>query len=185
LSRHLGVSRINQQGLATEQTDCPPPPQLHQPGYAQVLSAHMAALAAVDAHRHASAAPTEPHAVSAYLLRREYAHWQQLHARAEEPMATSPTVMRRTSYLATLIGPLPRATARDALTRVALADTVSAADQIIDDHRTAPKLLSCVATWPTWQHEHPGRARHRRHRAVEQGVIGLGDAVDLVGPADP
>ncbi|MEV6602845.1 tetratricopeptide repeat protein [Kutzneria sp. NPDC051319] len=140
--------------LEVEHTNWPTPPRLHLPGYTQVLSVHMAALAAVDAHRHAATAPTEPHAVSAYLLRREYAHWQQMNSRVEGPVPTSPTAMRRASYVATLAGPLPRPAARDALTRVALADTIRAADQIIDDHR-----VCCPPTDPTTVLEalHPDR----------------------------
>jgi len=113
----------------------PAPAGLDGSGYAQVLAVHMAALAAVDACRHGTAPPAEPHAVSAYLLRREYTHWQTLHGRAEDRIETPPTVMRRAVYMATLAGALHRADARAALSRVALASTPVDADRIIDDHR--------------------------------------------------
>ncbi|MBO3739327.1 tetratricopeptide repeat protein [Actinoplanes flavus] len=112
-----------------------PAPDLTGSGFAQVLAVHMAALAAVDAHRHGSEPPTHPHAVSAYLLGREQAHWQELHARRESPPTTAPTVMQRTTYVAVLTGPLPRPDARQALVQLALAGNPSAADQLIDDHR--------------------------------------------------
>ncbi|MEV0559729.1 tetratricopeptide repeat protein [Dactylosporangium sp. NPDC050588] len=111
------------------------PPGLEQPGFAQVLAVHMAALAAVEAYRHGDATPTAPHAISAYLLRREYAHWQHLHTRAEDPMRTRPEVMHRVTFVATLTGALPRLTARAAIFRVDLAANVPDADQLIDDHR--------------------------------------------------
>ncbi|MET8042221.1 tetratricopeptide repeat protein [Micromonospora sp. NPDC005215] len=114
----------------------PPPPGLADPDFAQVLAVHMAALAAVDAHRHSTTAPTAPHAISAYLLRREYANWHQLHTRTEDPLPTPPQVLRRATYVATLTGALPRPAARTALTGVDLAASIQAADQIIDDHRT-------------------------------------------------
>jgi hypothetical protein len=121
--------------LGVENTDWPPPGELATPRFAQVLAVHMVALAAVEALRHGTAAPTQSHAVSAYLLSREYSHWQQLHVRSENPLATPPVTMRRAAYLATLTGALPRAEARDVLASVQLADPGAAADQIIDDHR--------------------------------------------------
>jgi len=112
-----------------------PPAGLDRPGYTQVLAVHMAALAAVDAHRHHTTAPTNPHAVSAYLLRREYAYWQALHTRAEDRVVTAPAVMRRAVYVATLAGALPRHHGQAALALTRLASTPEAADQIIDNHR--------------------------------------------------
>ncbi|GGN76492.1 hypothetical protein GCM10010112_48680 [Actinoplanes lobatus] len=112
-----------------------PAPDLTAPGFAQVLAVHMAALAAVDAHRHGSDPPAHPHAVSAYLLGREQAHWQELHARRENPLTTAPTAMQRTAYVAVLAGSLPRPDARQALIQVALAGDPPTADQLIDDHK--------------------------------------------------
>ncbi|MBW6433744.1 tetratricopeptide repeat protein [Actinoplanes hulinensis] len=112
-----------------------PAPDLSGPGFAQVLAVHMAALAAVDAHRHGSEPPAHPHAISAYLLGREQAHWQELHARRESPLTTAPTVMQRATYVAVLTGSLPRPEARQALIQVALAGDPPTADQLIDDHK--------------------------------------------------
>jgi hypothetical protein len=79
----------------------------------------MAALVAVDAHRHGDKAPAQPHALSAYLLRRERAHWHTLHA--------------RTVYVATLTGAMRRDEAHHVLHRVQL--TEPGIDTILDDHR--------------------------------------------------
>ncbi|SCF50471.1 Tetratricopeptide repeat, partial [Micromonospora carbonacea] len=111
-----------------------PVPQLTAPSYGQVLAVHMTALAAVHAYRHHQAPPTDPGAVSAYLLRREQAHWQHLHTRAEAPLRTPPEMMHRTVLAATLTGSQPRAVARHALNCAGFTDTTQAADQIIDDH---------------------------------------------------
>ncbi|QDY11809.1 tetratricopeptide repeat protein [Micromonospora sp. HM134] len=110
-----------------------PPPNLTDDTFGQVLSVHMAALVAVDAHRRNTAAPTGPHALSSYLLDRERDHWYALHHRPVEPRQTPPEVMGRTVYLATLTAAVPRDTATDLLHRVGL--TAPAATTIIDDHR--------------------------------------------------
>ncbi|MBO4161431.1 tetratricopeptide repeat protein [Micromonospora antibiotica] len=110
-----------------------PPPNLADETFRQVLSVHMAALVAVDAHRRNTTAPTDPHALSSYLLERERDHWYALHHRPVEPRQTPPEVMGRTVYLATLTAAVSRATATDLLHRVGL--TAPAATTIIDDHR--------------------------------------------------
>ncbi|WFE93555.1 tetratricopeptide repeat protein [Micromonospora sp. WMMD987] len=110
-----------------------PPPNLAEDAFRQVLSVHMAALVAVDAHRRNTTAPTGPHALSSYLLDRERDHWYALHHRPVEPRQTPPEVMGRTVYLATLTAAVPRDTATDLLHRVGL--TAPAATTIIDDHR--------------------------------------------------
>ncbi|MEV4847449.1 tetratricopeptide repeat protein [Micromonospora matsumotoense] len=110
-----------------------PPPNLADDVFGQVLSVHMAALVAVDAHRRNTTAPTDPHALSSYLLDRERDHWYALHHRPVEPRQTPPEMMGRTVYLATLTAAVPRATATALLHRVGL--TAPAATTIIDDHR--------------------------------------------------
>ena len=109
------------------------PPGLDDDAFAQVLAVHMAALVGVDAHRRGAVPPVRPHALSTYLLRRESAHWHALHARVEDRRQTSPEVMERVVYIATLTGAVPRAEARLALQRVDL--TEPGVDTIIDDHR--------------------------------------------------
>lgn len=95
----------------------------------------MAALAVVDAHQDGQAPPTDPGAVSGYLLRREQAYWQQLHTRSEAPVSSPPEVLHRAVVAATLTGSLARPHARQALTQTEFADSGTAADRIIDDHR--------------------------------------------------
>ncbi|MEV6801401.1 tetratricopeptide repeat protein, partial [Micromonospora rifamycinica] len=119
--------------MGVTDTDRLPPPNLTDDTFRQVLSVHIAALVAVDAHRRNTTAPTDPHALSSYLLEREQAHWYALHHRPVEPRPTPPQVMGRTVYLATLTAAVPRATATDLLHRVGL--TAPAATTIIDDHR--------------------------------------------------
>ncbi|WP_404199767.1 SAV_2336 N-terminal domain-related protein [Streptomyces tauricus] len=67
-----------------------PPPDLDtDEDYAQILTIHIAALAAVDAHLHHESAPTNPARASAYLLKRERAHWSALHQRPSQPLSTT------------------------------------------------------------------------------------------------
>ncbi|MEV0330198.1 tetratricopeptide repeat protein [Micromonospora echinospora] len=108
-------------------------PELTGDGFRQILAVHMAALVAVDAHHHNLAPPAQPHALSAYLLNRERAHWHHLHARTEDRRATSPEVMGRAVYLATLTGPVTRDDATTILTRTRVTEPGVAT--IIDDHR--------------------------------------------------
>ena len=115
--------------------DAPPPPGLGQPRFSQVLTVHMAALAAVDAHHRGEAPPDEPQRISAYLMRRERSHWHDRHTRPADPMITSPAVMGRAVYVATLTGPLPRAEAIRALLAAEVAAQPETAAQILDDHR--------------------------------------------------
>ncbi len=131
-----------------------PVPNLAGSGFGQILAVHMAALATVDATRHGQAPPTQPGAVSAYLLRREQAYWQQLHARAETPIQTSPQMMHRTVIAATLTGSQPRTVARQALASAGFADTSTGADQIIDDHTTC---YPPVDTRTVFEPLHPDR----------------------------
>ncbi|MFJ6940312.1 tetratricopeptide repeat protein [Streptomyces sp. NPDC101132] len=103
--------------------------------YAQVLTIHIAALAAVDAALRGEAAPTNPARASAYLLKRERAHWSALHQRASQPLSTSPEAMGRTVRTATLTRPLARSHGWSALRQVGLADSTAAANTLLDDHR--------------------------------------------------
>ncbi|NMO57528.1 tetratricopeptide repeat protein [Actinoplanes sp. TBRC 11911] len=111
------------------------PPTLQGDDFRHVLAVHMAALATVAASWHGDTPPASPAAISAYLLRREQAHWQQLYSRTENSIATPPVVMQRATYTATLTGALPRTAARRALVQVQLAGDVQSADRIIDEHR--------------------------------------------------
>ncbi|WP_051742012.1 tetratricopeptide repeat protein [Streptomyces xylophagus] len=113
-----------------------PPPDLGtNEDYAQILTIHIAALAAVDAHLHHEGAPTNPARASAYLLKRERLHWSALHQRPAQQLSTSPEAMGRTVLTATLTRPLARAHGQTALRWIGLADSTADANTILDDHR--------------------------------------------------
>lgn len=112
-------------------------PDLTAPAYASILSVHMAALVAVVGGDLPAAHATDQSLLSADLLRREYARWYTLFSRDESPNKTSPAVMGRTVFVATLTGAVSRRHAYQALERVKLATTAAAADVIIDEHRSS------------------------------------------------
>ncbi|MEV5315496.1 tetratricopeptide repeat protein [Streptomyces sp. NPDC052610] len=103
--------------------------------YAQILTIHIAALAAVDARLHDDRTPTNPARASAYLLKRERAHWAALHERAVDPLGATPTTMGRTVLTATLTGAIARPHGWTALRRIGLADSTEAANSLLDDHQ--------------------------------------------------
>ncbi|MEV0163398.1 hypothetical protein AB0H96_25070, partial [Nonomuraea fuscirosea] len=123
-------------GLPPEQaaTIAPPADLADDDEYAQVLTVHIAALAAVDAHRHGQQEPADPASATAYLLRREREHWAELHRRHPEPLASDPTAMGRAVFTATFTRPLARPDARQALRHVDLTETVEQANTLLDDH---------------------------------------------------
>ncbi|MGW4689129.1 tetratricopeptide repeat protein [Streptomyces sp. NPDC004244] len=190
---HLGLPPATADGIDT-------PPDLDtDEDYAQVLTIHIAALAAVDARLHDDVAPTDPARASAYLLKRERGHWAALHKRPHEPLSTPPQAMGRTVLTATLTRPLGRDPhGWDALRRVGLADTEAAADTILDDHRycypppgidpagTPPVLeplypdrlgedflgLSTPAAGPDTPHPVPGAVDDWADRAAERLILG-------------
>ncbi|MEU5809399.1 tetratricopeptide repeat protein [Streptomyces sp. NPDC047718] len=190
---HLGLPPATADGID-------PPPDLDTDvDYAQVLTIHIAALAAVDARLHDDLAPTDPARASAYLLKRERGHWAALHKRPHEPLSTPPQAMGRTVLTATLTRPLGRDPhGWDALRRVGLADTEAAADTILDDHRycypppgidpagTPPVLeplypdrlgedflgLSTPAAGPDTPHPVPGAVDDWADRAAERLILG-------------
>ncbi|QIQ03201.1 tetratricopeptide repeat protein [Streptomyces liangshanensis] len=92
-----------------------PPDTLRDPAFGQVLSVHMAALAAVDAHRIGTetGALTSPGRVSAYLLDRERDHWRTLYANGR--VTTPPATLAHAVYTAALTGAQPYDSGRDAL----------------------------------------------------------------------
>ncbi|WLW55289.1 tetratricopeptide repeat protein [Streptomyces sp. YU58] len=112
------------------------PPGLDQDGdYAQILTIHIAALAAVDALVHQADAPKDPARASAYLLDRERAHWEALNQRTTQPLATDQISMGRAVFTATLTRPLRRRHGWDALRQIGLAETIEAANTVLDDHQ--------------------------------------------------
>jgi tetratricopeptide (TPR) repeat protein len=112
-----------------------PPAGLGGRGFGQVLTVHMAALAAVDAYWRGEAAPADPARISAYLLTRERGHWKEWNGSAEDPLPTGPEIMGHVVYAATLTGPLSHAEGIEALARAKVASVVENASQILTDHR--------------------------------------------------
>ncbi|MBF6066124.1 tetratricopeptide repeat protein [Nocardia terpenica] len=109
-----------------------PPGSLADPDYELVLTLHMAALVAVDAHRRNTSTPNRPSGLSAYLVQREYDHWQTL---ADNGRISTPTpTMARLVALATLTQSLPHPEAVDLLGTVGLAGNAADAQSMLDDH---------------------------------------------------
>ncbi|WAZ25780.1 tetratricopeptide repeat protein [Streptomyces cinnabarinus] len=128
-AEHLGLPRDQAVSIS-------PPAELDiDDDYAQVLTIHMAALAAVDARIHGDQAPRDPARASLYLLKRERAHWSALHERESHPLGTTPIAMGRTVLTATLTRPLARQHGWTALRHVGLADSTEAANTLLDDHQ--------------------------------------------------
>ncbi|MFD4956883.1 tetratricopeptide repeat protein [Streptomyces sp. NPDC058451] len=124
-------------GLTAGQADCigPPLDLDTDEDYAQILTIHIAALAAVDAHLRDDPTPTNPARASAYLINRERLHWSTLHERPSHPLCTTPKAMGRIVLTATLTRPLAHPHGQDALVKVRLADSAAAANTLLDDHR--------------------------------------------------
>ncbi|MFH8796829.1 tetratricopeptide repeat protein [Streptomyces sp. NPDC017941] len=109
----------------------PPEGLASDPEYHQVLAVHMAALAAVDAHRRHREAPDGAAAVSAYLLARERAHWESLHGNAR--VRITPDAFGQTVYTAAMTSALSHREALGVLARIAVGSGEHA-DQILKDH---------------------------------------------------
>ncbi|HEY1158584.1 MAG TPA: hypothetical protein VGE95_20165, partial [Arthrobacter sp.] len=106
-----------------------PPTDLDHPDYASVLTLHMAALAALYAAQQETPAPDRP-GLSDYLLYHEKRYWQ-----AMAPAFTSPAIMERMVFLATVFGPLEdTGQARILLHRAHLADGPAQAGLLLDAH---------------------------------------------------
>ncbi|MGH3939356.1 MAG: tetratricopeptide repeat-containing protein, partial [Pseudonocardiaceae bacterium] len=117
----LGVSEPDQ---------IPPPACLGDDAFGLVLTVHMAALAAVDAHARGDISPDDPAALSAYLLKRERAHWQRMFDN-DQRVRTSPQMMGRAVFIAILTRPLPYPDGVAVLRRVGMSDP----GQVLDDHQ--------------------------------------------------
>lgn len=111
-----------------------PPRGLDKNGnYNQVLTVHMAALAAVMAFIDADYPPRDPAELSAFLLARERDYWLEMHSRRYDPIHTPPDAMRQTVYAATLTGPLSYPDALSAL-RCVRVESPEELGQLIRDH---------------------------------------------------
>ncbi|MFI8392895.1 tetratricopeptide repeat protein [Streptomyces sp. NPDC085540] len=122
-------------GLPTDRADrIAPPPGLEQDEYAQVLTLHVAALAAVDCALLDAVAPDSPARATAYLLSRERQHWGELHRLGV--LTTEARTMGQAVLTATYTGPLLRDPhGRDALGRARPADGGAATETLLNDHR--------------------------------------------------
>jgi tetratricopeptide (TPR) repeat protein len=107
-----------------------PPNGLGEDAFGLVLTVHMAALAAVDAHRRGDQTPRDPLALSAYLLQRERDHWTSMYDN-DHRLQTSPQVMGRAVFTATLTRPLPYPEGITALDRTG----IPVPEQVVEDHR--------------------------------------------------
>ncbi len=94
--------------------------------YGSVLTVHMAALAAVDAHARGQQPPRCPGDLSRYLLHREHLYRTALHGTA--PGAG------RTAFLACLTGAMRYRDAAGLLVRTGLAETAGGARDLLDAH---------------------------------------------------
>ncbi|GAB1325756.1 hypothetical protein [Streptomyces sennicomposti] len=128
-------SFAEQLGVPDPQAVAPPAALVRHEEYGLVLSVHMAALTAVLAHLDGRPAPSEPTAVSAYLLTRERGYWHELHDNPQRLFPADPDTMARTVYTATLTGPLPYGAGLDVLRKSGLNGTHSADPaQVLANH---------------------------------------------------
>ncbi|MFD9075777.1 hypothetical protein [Streptomyces lasiicapitis] len=118
-------------GVADAHAVGPPDGLSADPEYRQVLAVHMAALAAVDSHRRGRAAPDGAAAVSAYLLARERAHWETLHA--NKRVLITPDAFGQVVYTAAMTSALSHREALGVLARIGVGSSEHA-DQILKDH---------------------------------------------------
>lgn len=127
-ARHYGI--LNPSEIA-------PPARLDQPMWGLILTVHMAALVAVDAHAYDRQPPQDLVGLTAYLLDRERAHWEHLYenrARAGKSgleFQTSPSVMSRAVFTAALTGPVNYSVGKDILNDV---DLGLPSARILTDH---------------------------------------------------
>jgi len=115
-----GISRLQPAG------------SLADDAYELALTLHMAALVAVDAHRRKAPAPDKPSGLSAYLVQREYDHWQTM--ADNQRISTPPPAMARLAALGTLTQSLSHSDATDLLVSTGLAGDRAAAQSMLDDY---------------------------------------------------
>lgn len=118
--------------LGVDPTGVHPPSDLSRPEFGLALTLHMAALVAVDAAARGAVPPADPGQLSAYLLDRERHYWATAHANGQ--LRTDPATMARTTFLATLAGPLPPTDGGALLDRAGLTSSPETARAVLDDH---------------------------------------------------
>ena len=91
----------------TDPTRIKAPPSLQHPSFGNILSLHMAALVRVDAYARGLIPPRDPADLSAYLLDREYMHWESMYESGLRgaDFQTPRGVMARVVFTAALAGP--------------------------------------------------------------------------------
>jgi tetratricopeptide (TPR) repeat protein len=111
------------------------PGSLSRDEFGLILTLHMAALAAVDAHANGLRAPQELPGLSAYLLDRERRHWTRLYENRAEGLEfqTPPEVMSRAVFTAALTGAASHQQGTAILNRLGLEIH---ADRLLADHGT-------------------------------------------------
>ncbi|WP_052441560.1 tetratricopeptide repeat protein [Streptacidiphilus anmyonensis] len=102
----------------TDPEAVPVPGDLDDERYNLMLTVHMAALVAVDAHRRGQRPPADPAQLSAYLLDRERAFWEEAHAEGSGRVVANADEMAQIAYVATLVGRLSYEEAGAVLARV-------------------------------------------------------------------
>ena len=118
--------------------------------YSQILTIHMAALAAVVAFIEHDNLPRNPAELSAFLLARERDYWLSMSSLRSDPIRTAPDAMRQIVYAATLTGPLSYPDALSALKRAQI-ESQEHPGQLIKDHaRCYPPYNSDNALEPLY-----------------------------------
>lgn len=130
---------------------------LRAPSVRQALAIQMAALVSVDSVRHKPGNGTSqdlgsPGRISAYLLSRERAYWEKLHA--NHRVDINADAMGQTTYLAALTGTQGYEDGLESLVRVDVA-TGRPADGILKDHATAYPLWGREASDAWLEPLHP------------------------------
>jgi tetratricopeptide (TPR) repeat protein len=111
-----------------------PPSSLDDPAFGLVLSLHMAALVAVDAHARRQPAPDDPAELTSYLVRREYLHWERM--RGSGRIEATALQMAGVTFTATLTRPMSWTAAEEVLTAARVAGSADLARSVMSDHQT-------------------------------------------------
>ncbi|UUU23754.1 hypothetical protein [Streptomyces sp. DSM 40750] len=110
----------------------PPAGLLSDDAYSLILTIHMAALAAVDAHHRKTSAPVDPARLSSYLLRRERDHWRNLER--SKRIRTDAEALESAVYAASLCGPMRQREAFEVAMAMGIASSRERARRIVRDH---------------------------------------------------
>ncbi|MCS7477881.1 tetratricopeptide repeat protein [Umezawaea endophytica] len=123
-AEELGVGRVDGIGM---------PEWLDRDSRDHVLTIHMAAWAAVDAHVSGADAPGDLASLSGYLITRERTHWQKMHGSGRR-FTTPESVMAGVVFVAALTGAQPSEHAAELVVRTAFAKDAKDATVVLGDH---------------------------------------------------